>query len=91
VSRAGATIGVWRYNDVWNCTGDIGVKATSASDTLRVDPLFRTLEGAYGGFVPSNRTVDVQGSSVCVTDETPASYMGYIAPNLLNVGRRRHR
>lgn len=91
VSRAGVTIGVWRYNDVWNCTGDIGVKADSASDTLRVDPLFKTLEGAQGGFMPSNRTVDAQGSSVCVTDETPASYMGYIEPRFPVPGRRRHR
>jgi hypothetical protein len=91
VSRAGVTIGVWRYNDVWNCTGDIGVKASSATDTLRVDPLFRTMEGARGGFMPTNRVPDAQGSSVCVTDETPASYMGYIEPQFPVPGRKRHR
>jgi hypothetical protein len=88
VSRAGATIGVWRYNDVWNCTNDIGVKASSATDTLRVDPLFKSKVGARGGFVPSNQTVGAQGSSVCVTDETPASYMGYISPATTAAGRR---
>jgi hypothetical protein len=70
-----------KYSDAYNCGGSNTFYATTISDTIQINPEFVTTAlDSTRKFMPRSCTVGGDGCSVRVTDETPASYMGYIDP-----------
>jgi len=69
--------------NTWDCEPDNHLWAQSQNDTLSLNPEFVSIHiDSPIKFMPRSCAIDGdQGSSIRVTDQTPASYMGWIDPS----------